>query len=92
MCAHATVYPVGDGLIHGKRLRKGHMRVSVLKVLNRQEGLELPVPDEDIPNLGGTAGAFIQWPIGAIARFSVLLVYTFSILLYVSVIKRYTCI
>lgn len=50
------------------------MRVSVLKVLNRQEDLELPVPDEDIPNLGGIAGAFIQWPIGAIARFLVLLV------------------
>ncbi|PWA96447.1 hypothetical protein CTI12_AA039260 [Artemisia annua] len=83
LCAHATLYPVGDGLIHGKRLRKGHMRVSVSKVL-RLEELELPVPDEDIPNLGGTVGAFIQWPIGAIARFSVLLVYTFSILLYIS--------
>ena len=70
------VYPVGDGLIHGSKLRKGHMRVSVLKVLNRQEELELPVPDEDIPNLGGTCGAFIQWPIGAIACFSVLLAYT----------------
>ncbi|GKC21069.1 hypothetical protein Tco_1023219, partial [Tanacetum coccineum] len=54
LCAHVSVYPVRDGLIHGKRLRKGYMRVSVLKVLNRQEGLELPVPDEDIPNLGGT--------------------------------------
>ncbi|GJV31109.1 hypothetical protein Tco_1391509 [Tanacetum coccineum] len=69
LCAHASVYPVGDGLIHGKRLRKGYMRVSVLKVLNRQEGLELPMPDEDIPNLGGALGAFIQWPIGAIACF-----------------------
>ncbi|GJR55044.1 signal recognition particle 14 kDa protein [Tanacetum coccineum] len=36
----------------------------------RQEDLELPVPEEDIPNLGGTFGAFIQWPNGAIARFS----------------------
>ncbi|GJW04142.1 hypothetical protein Tco_1562998 [Tanacetum coccineum] len=31
---------------------------------------QLPVPDKDIPNLGGTLGAFIQWPIGAIACFS----------------------
>ncbi|GJT62348.1 hypothetical protein Tco_1005881 [Tanacetum coccineum] len=70
LCAHASVYPIGDGLIHGKRLRKGYMRVSVLKVLNRQEDLELPVPDEDILNLGGALNAFIQWPIGAIACFS----------------------
>ncbi|GKD65976.1 hypothetical protein Tco_1308084 [Tanacetum coccineum] len=70
LCAHAAVYPVGDGLIHGKKLRKGHMRVSVFKVLNRQEELKLPVPDEDIPNLGGALSAFIQWPIGAIACFS----------------------
>ncbi|GJU07484.1 hypothetical protein Tco_1123914 [Tanacetum coccineum] len=70
LCAHASVYPVGDGLIHGKRLRKGYMRVSVLKVLNRQEDLELTVPDEDFLNLGGALNAFIQWPVGAIACFS----------------------
>nr|GEX07873.1 ulp1 protease family, C-terminal catalytic domain-containing protein [Tanacetum cinerariifolium] len=59
LCAHASVYPVKDDLIHGQRLRKGYMRVSVLKVLNRQEDLELPVPDEEIPNLGGALRAFI---------------------------------
>ncbi|GJS88485.1 hypothetical protein Tco_0771121 [Tanacetum coccineum] len=73
LCAHASVYPIEDGLIHGKRLRKGYMRVSVLKVLNRQEDLELPMLDEDILNLGGALNAFIQWPISAIACFSVLL-------------------
>ncbi|GJY18648.1 cysteamine dioxygenase [Tanacetum coccineum] len=52
-----------------KMLRKGHMRVSVLKVLNRKEDLELSVLDEDIPNLGRTLEDFIQWPIGAITRF-----------------------
>ncbi|GKB68560.1 hypothetical protein Tco_0929972, partial [Tanacetum coccineum] len=70
LCAHALVYPIEDGLIHGKWLQKGYMRVSVLKVLNRQEDLELPMPDEDILNLGGALNAFIQWPIGAIACFS----------------------
>nr|GFA90383.1 cytochrome P450 93A3 [Tanacetum cinerariifolium] len=53
LCAHASVYPIRDALIHRKRLRKGYMRVSVLKVLNRKEDLEIPMPDEDNPNLGG---------------------------------------
>nr|GEY50464.1 hypothetical protein [Tanacetum cinerariifolium] len=77
LCAHTSVYHVRDGLIHGKRLRKGYIRVSVLKVLNRKEDLEFLVPDEDILNLGGALNTFIQWPIGAIACFSVLLVYFF---------------
>ena len=87
MCAHATVYPVGDGLIHGSKLRKGHMRVSVLKVLNRQEELELPMPDEDILNLGGACEGFIQWPIGAIACFSVLLAYIHGSVCFVYISK-----
>nr|GEU40171.1 ulp1 protease family, C-terminal catalytic domain-containing protein [Tanacetum cinerariifolium] len=73
LCVHALIYLVGDSLIHGKMLQKGLMRVSVLKVLNWKEGLELPVPDEDIPNLGSMLSAFIQWIIGAIAHFSGLL-------------------
>nr|GEU94444.1 ulp1 protease family, C-terminal catalytic domain-containing protein [Tanacetum cinerariifolium] len=33
MMRNTSVYLVGDGLIHGQRLRKGYMRVSVLKGL-----------------------------------------------------------
>ncbi|GKB09667.1 hypothetical protein Tco_0837979 [Tanacetum coccineum] len=51
-------------------LTREKILVSVLKVLNRQEDLELPVLDEDILNLGGALNAFIQWPIRAIACFS----------------------
>ncbi|PWA73087.1 ulp1 protease family, C-terminal catalytic domain-containing protein [Artemisia annua] len=50
-----------------------YKKLGTLEEVLRQEELELPVPDEDIPNFGSTVGAFIQWPIGAIARFSILL-------------------
>nr|GEU30037.1 ulp1 protease family, C-terminal catalytic domain-containing protein [Tanacetum cinerariifolium] len=33
VCATATVYPIGDGILHFKKLLKGHMKVSVIKVV-----------------------------------------------------------
>ena len=71
-CATATVFPIGNGLIHGKNILKGHMKVSVTKVVELYKHMELPVPDDAIPNLAFAMDGFIQWPINAIARFKVL--------------------
>ncbi|GJW33347.1 ulp1 protease family, C-terminal catalytic domain-containing protein [Tanacetum coccineum] len=69
-CATATVYPIGDGTVHFKKLLKGHMKVSVIKVVEIHKSMELPVPDDEIPNLESAVKGFIQWPIAAIARFT----------------------
>ena len=54
-------------------MRKGHMKVSVIKVVEIHKSMELPVPDDEIPNLEfAMKGFFIQWPIYAIARYKVL--------------------
>ncbi|GKA88724.1 hypothetical protein Tco_0810488 [Tanacetum coccineum] len=68
-CATATVFPIGDGLIHGNKLLKGHMKVSVIKVVDFHKNMELPVPDDEFPTLLNAVKGFIQWPISAIARF-----------------------
>lgn len=72
ICATATVYPIANGTIHGKQLLKGHMKVSVVKAVQIHRSMELPVPDDEIPNLQSAVKGFIQWPIGAIARFTVI--------------------
>ncbi|GJT73953.1 putative ribonuclease H-like domain-containing protein [Tanacetum coccineum] len=69
-CATATVYPIGDGTIHFKKLLKGHMKVSVIKVVEIHKSMELPMLDDQIPNLESAVKGFIQWPIAAIARFT----------------------
>ncbi|GJW35401.1 protein exportin 1A [Tanacetum coccineum] len=68
-CATATVFPIGDDLIHGNKLLKGHMKVSVIKVVDFHKNMELPVPDDEFPTLLNAVKGFIQWPISAIARF-----------------------
>ncbi|GKC76612.1 hypothetical protein Tco_1127386 [Tanacetum coccineum] len=68
-CATATVYPIGDGTVHFKKLLKGHMKVSVIKVVEIHKSMELPVSDDEIPNLESIVKGFIQWPIAAIAPF-----------------------
>ncbi|GJS72271.1 ulp1 protease family, C-terminal catalytic domain-containing protein [Tanacetum coccineum] len=70
VCATATVYPIGDGILHFKKLLKGHIKVSVIKVVEIHKSMELPVPDDEIPNLESAVKGFIQWPIAAIARFT----------------------
>ncbi|GJZ09156.1 hypothetical protein Tco_0543439 [Tanacetum coccineum] len=70
VCATATVYPIGDGILHFKKLLKGHMKVSVIKVVENHKSMELPVPDDEILNLESTVKGFIQWPIAAIACFT----------------------
>nr|GEZ68272.1 ulp1 protease family, C-terminal catalytic domain-containing protein [Tanacetum cinerariifolium] len=67
-CATATVYPIGDGTVHFKKLLKGHMKVSVIKVVEIHKSMELPVSDDEIPNLESAVKT--QWPIAAIARFT----------------------
>ncbi|GJR22562.1 hypothetical protein Tco_0971089 [Tanacetum coccineum] len=68
-CATATIFPIGDGLIHGNKLLKGHMKVSVIKVVDFHKNMELPVPNDEFPTLLNAVKGFIQWPISAIARF-----------------------
>ncbi|GJS34475.1 ulp1 protease family, C-terminal catalytic domain-containing protein [Tanacetum coccineum] len=70
--ATATVYPIGDGILHFKKLLKGHMKVSVIKVVEIHKSKELPISDDEIPNLKFAMKGFIQWPIAAIARFTIL--------------------
>ncbi|GKA65195.1 hypothetical protein Tco_0764902 [Tanacetum coccineum] len=70
VCATVTVYPIEDGILHFKKLLKGHMKVSVIKVVEIHKSMELPVPDDEIPNLESVVKGFIQWPIAAIARFT----------------------
>nr|GEV67704.1 ulp1 protease family, C-terminal catalytic domain-containing protein [Tanacetum cinerariifolium] len=50
---------------------KGHMKVSVIKVVEIHRSMKLPVSDNEIPNLESAVKGFIQWPIAAIARFTV---------------------
>nr|GEV78705.1 putative reverse transcriptase domain-containing protein [Tanacetum cinerariifolium] len=50
-CATATVYRIGDGIVHFKKLLKGHMKVSVIKVVEIHKSMELPVSGDEIPNL-----------------------------------------
>nr|GEX60783.1 hypothetical protein [Tanacetum cinerariifolium] len=69
-CATTTVYPIGYGTVHFKKLLKGHMKVSVIKVVKIHKSMELPVPDDEIPNLESAVKGFIQWPIAAIAHFT----------------------
>nr|GFC16821.1 ulp1 protease family, C-terminal catalytic domain-containing protein [Tanacetum cinerariifolium] len=70
VCTTATVYPIGDGILHFKKLLKGHINVSVIKVVEIHKSMELPVTDDEIPNLESVVKVFIQWPIVAIARFT----------------------
>nr|GEW96283.1 copia protein [Tanacetum cinerariifolium] len=70
VCATATLYLIGDGILHFKKLLKGHMKVSVIKVVKIHKSMELPVPNNEIPNLESAVKGFIQWPIAAIARFT----------------------
>nr|GEW25709.1 hypothetical protein [Tanacetum cinerariifolium] len=72
ICATATVYSIGDGILHFKKLLKGHMKVSVIKVVKIHKSMELLVPDDEIPNLEFAVNEFIQWPIAAIAHFMML--------------------
>nr|GFA36799.1 ulp1 protease family, C-terminal catalytic domain-containing protein [Tanacetum cinerariifolium] len=44
-------------------------RTTDLHKIPGRGNLELPVPDEEIPNLGGALRAFISWPISTIACF-----------------------
>ncbi|GKE44452.1 hypothetical protein Tco_1471736, partial [Tanacetum coccineum] len=67
-CATVIVYPIGDGNVHFKKLLKGHMKVSFIKVVEIHKSMELPMPDDEIPNLESAVKGFIQWPIAAIAR------------------------
>ncbi|GKB01597.1 ulp1 protease family, C-terminal catalytic domain-containing protein, partial [Tanacetum coccineum] len=69
-CATARVFPIGDGILHHKKLLNGHMKVSVIKVVDNYKNMGLPVPDDEIPNLESAVNGFIQWPIAAIARFT----------------------
>nr|GFA39300.1 ulp1 protease family, C-terminal catalytic domain-containing protein [Tanacetum cinerariifolium] len=70
ICATATIYLIlGDGMIHFQKLRKGHMKVSVLKVMKKHKNMELPVPDDKLPYLESVVNDFIQWPIFAIGRY-----------------------
>nr|GEV78704.1 putative transposon, En/Spm-like protein [Tanacetum cinerariifolium] len=71
-CATATVYRIGDGIVHFKKLLKGHMKVSVIKVVEIHKSMELPVSGDEIPNLESAVKGFIQWLIAAIARFTIL--------------------
>ena len=71
-CATATVFPIGNGRIHGNNIIKGHMKVSVTKVVEHYKRMKLSVPDDEIPYLELAVNGFIQWPINAIARFKVL--------------------
>nr|GEY80141.1 ulp1 protease family, C-terminal catalytic domain-containing protein [Tanacetum cinerariifolium] len=52
-----------------KKLRKGHMKVAVLKVMEKHRNMELLVPDDDVPYLESAVNGFIQWPIFAIGRY-----------------------
>nr|GEY19116.1 protein exportin 1A [Tanacetum cinerariifolium] len=70
VCSTAIVYPIGDGILHFKNLLKGHMKVSIIKVVEIHKSMELPVSDDEIPNLESAVKVFIQWPIAAIARFT----------------------
>ncbi|GJY50507.1 hypothetical protein Tco_0441354 [Tanacetum coccineum] len=69
VCSTATVYPIGDGILHFKKLLKGHIKVSVIQVVKIHKSMDLPVPDDEIPNLESAVKGFIQWPIASIARF-----------------------
>nr|GEW38040.1 hypothetical protein [Tanacetum cinerariifolium] len=68
-CATTTVYPIGDGTVHFKKLLKGHMKVSVIKVVEIHKSMELPMLDDEIPNLE-SAVKFIEWLIAVITRFT----------------------
>ncbi|GJR80789.1 hypothetical protein Tco_0151574 [Tanacetum coccineum] len=70
VCATAIVYPIGEGILHFKKLLKGHIKVSIIKVVEIHKSMELPVPNDEIPNLESVVKGFIQWPIAAIARFT----------------------
>nr|GEV40326.1 ulp1 protease family, C-terminal catalytic domain-containing protein [Tanacetum cinerariifolium] len=51
------------------KLRKGHMKVAILKVMEKHKNIELPVPDDELPYLESAVNGFIQWPIFAIGRY-----------------------
>nr|GEY40360.1 ribonuclease H-like domain-containing protein [Tanacetum cinerariifolium] len=70
ICASATIYPIlGDGVIHFQKLRKGHMKVAVLKVMEKHKNMELPMPNDELPYLESALNGFIRWPIFAIGRY-----------------------
>nr|GFA41962.1 ulp1 protease family, C-terminal catalytic domain-containing protein [Tanacetum cinerariifolium] len=69
-CASATVYPIGDGTVPFNKLLKGHMKVSIIKVVEIHKSMELPVLNNEMPNLESAVKGFIQWPIATIARFT----------------------
>nr|GFB69954.1 protein exportin 1A [Tanacetum cinerariifolium] len=69
ICATATIYLIlRDGMIHFQKLRKGNMKVAVLKVMEKHKNIELPVLDDELPYLESAVNGFIQWPIFAIGR------------------------
>nr|GEW57323.1 protein exportin 1A [Tanacetum cinerariifolium] len=67
ICATATIYLIlGDGMIHFQKLRKGHMKVAVLKVMEKHKNIELLMSDDKLPYLESAVNGFIQWMIFAI--------------------------
>nr|GFB38965.1 protein exportin 1A [Tanacetum cinerariifolium] len=60
ICSTTTIYPIlRDGMIHFQKLRKGHMKVAVLKVMEKHKNIELPVPDDELPYLESAVNGFI---------------------------------
>nr|GFC19188.1 hypothetical protein [Tanacetum cinerariifolium] len=49
--------------------KKGHIKVAVLKVMEKHKILKLLVPYDELPYLESVVNDFIQWPIFSIGRY-----------------------
>nr|GEY39994.1 ulp1 protease family, C-terminal catalytic domain-containing protein [Tanacetum cinerariifolium] len=51
------------------KLRKGHMKVAILKVMEKHKNMELLMPNDELPYLESAVNGFIEWLIFAIGRY-----------------------
>ncbi|KAJ9548635.1 hypothetical protein OSB04_021178 [Centaurea solstitialis] len=65
-CAKGMVHPMGDGLCHSSPIKANYMKVQVDQVKNYFAYYPLPVPNEEMTQLGQARNSFIQWPRDAI--------------------------
>ena len=65
-CAKAMVHSIGSGVCHSVPVKENHVKVLVDQVKSYFANYPLPVPNEEMRELGEARNSFIQWPRNAI--------------------------
>ena len=65
-CAKVMVHSLGSGLCHSVPVKENHVKVLIDQVKSYFANYPVPVPNEEMRELGEARNSFIQWPCNAI--------------------------